>query len=279
MTDYTLTLNVGQNPSFKMILDKDFSSDKHILDAMRNGCCYESEVVLIMSKALREGDTVFDLGANVGYFSLLSSVLVGPTGRVLAFEPGENNLPRLRDNILLNRFDNIDVITRPVWSHQTELTFWLNHDNSGGNALWDPALWPNNPKSKAAPVCRRLQTTTLDRVYLTVPRLIKMDIEGAEYHALVGAHGLLKAHRPEFIVVEWNRFALAQMETSGENIRRLLRTYGYEMFLIDATGHKPVRLAHTQKLDLPDGIIVNVLFSTEKLVDEIWEKQDAGAVG
>ena len=89
----------------------------------------------------------------------------------------------------------------------------------------------------------------------------------------------MKTHKPEFIIVEWNRFALAQMETSGEDIRRLLRTYGYEMFAIDATGHKPVRIRHNEKLELPDHVIVNVLFSTERLVDEIWEKQDAGVVG
>lgn len=279
MIDYTLTINAGSVPSFKMYLDKDFTSDRFILESIQAGSSYETDVTNIMVRALKPGDCMFDVGANVGYFSLMAAALVGPTGKVLAFEPGENNLPRLKDNIKLNKFDNIDVIEKPAWSHQTELMFWLNHDNSGGDALWDPGLWPGNPKSRAVPISRMLKTTTLDRVYLQPPRVIKLDIEGAEYHVMVGAFGLLNTHKPPFVIAEWNAFAFAQMDCSGNDLRRLMRRHGYDMFLIDGTGAKPQRVAHTDKMELPDTVIINVLFSTQEAVDEIWEKQDVGVDG
>ena len=271
MTDYVLTINAENTPTFRMDLDKGFSSDQFILHSMQVGQCYEAEVTQILTRALRPGDTAFDIGANVGYFTCLMATLVGPTGRVRAYEPGENNLPRLRVNIALNKFDNVEVITAPVWSHETEVTFWLNHDNTGGNGLWDPGKWHGNPKSRAAPAPRTLRTTTLDRTYLQVPRVIKMDIEGAEYHAMVGARGLLK-HKPPFIIAEWNQFAFAQMETSGEELRDLLRQHGYDLFLIATSGERPVRVKPDESLRLPEGMIINVLFSTEEAVTEIWGK-------
>ena len=274
MTNYTLTVNADRAPSFKMSLDRGFESERFVLDSMQHGQCYEGEVCVILAKALREGDCAYDVGANIGYFTLMMAALVGPSGRVKAFEPGENNIPRLRGNIALNQFDNIEVIEKPVWSHVTDLTFWLNHDNSGGNGCWDPGKWSANVKSRAAPSSRIVQSTTLDRVFIKVPRVIKLDVEGAEYHVMVGAHGLLK-HKPPFIIAEWNQFAFSQLETSGEELRSLLKQHSYDMFLIDASGAKPLRLKPTEALTLPENVIINVLFSTQEAVDEIWEKSDA----
>jgi FkbM family methyltransferase len=279
MIDYTLTINYPPHPSFKMYLDKDFPSDSHILNAMKVGGSYESEITQVLVRALRPGDTAFDVGANVGYFTFLMVSLVGPAGRVVAFEPGENNLPRLRDNIKLNKLDNVDVVEQPVWSHKTELQFWLCHDSSGGNALWDPGKWPDNEKSRAVRSSRMLKTTTLDATFLRAPRVIKMDIEGAEYHALIGAHGLLRTYKPPFILVEWNRFALEQMECTGSDLRHLMASHGYEMFLIDSAGKKPELIPKTLDVNFPASIIVNVMFSTPDAVDEIWERADEPVVG
>ena len=83
---------------------------------------------------------------------MLAATLVGPSGHVVAFEPDPENLARLRANLAHNDCKNVTVIEKAVTNRVGEIEFFINSDDSGGNALWDPAQYPGNVKCLANPI-------------------------------------------------------------------------------------------------------------------------------
>jgi hypothetical protein len=111
----TCTINRGAGQlQLKMSLDEGRINEKAVLECLQNGVLYEPDVSHILGKVLREGDVVIDVGANIGFFTVLASLLVGPAGRVVAFEPEADNLARLRANLAHNVCKNVTVIEKAV---------------------------------------------------------------------------------------------------------------------------------------------------------------------
>lgn len=231
----------------------------------------EPDVGAVLHKVLRPGDCFVDVGANVGLHTTVAARLVGPGGKVLAFEPGSNNLPELRAAVA--DLPQVEIIEDPAWSGAGEvMTFHLCADGGGGNALWDPGEFPCNDASRATPQSVELITTTLgheiaDRPGLN-PRLIKIDTEGADQRVLEGASALLRALHPPFIVTELHEFGLDKLGCSQASLRALMRGHGYDTFVLFADGSKPKRLAPEEVIT--SRIIVNLLFSTPAEVDALW---------
>ena len=76
--------------------------------------------------------------ANIGFFTVLLGLLVGPAGKVVSIEPGRDNIKRLLANIALNDLTNVMLIDQPLSNRPSEVTYFNNSDNSAGNCLWDP---------------------------------------------------------------------------------------------------------------------------------------------
>jgi len=101
-----------------------------------------------MGALLQPGDLFIDVGAHIGYFSVLAASLVGKTGQVFSFEPIAENRKYLEHNIEINYLENVRIIPQVV-SNRTGVTdFFFNIDNDGGHALWDISKHPFNKKSK-----------------------------------------------------------------------------------------------------------------------------------
>jgi FkbM family methyltransferase len=135
---------------------------------------------------LKNGDVVWDLGANAGIFTLVASRIVGQKGRVFAFEPQPRNVDALRRHLELNGFRNVDVWPCAVSDQVGEARF----DDSGGSSQG----FLSDRGQIVVP------TVTLDSLMATgellAPRVIKIDIEGAEHRALRGAERTIDACRP-----------------------------------------------------------------------------------
>ena len=251
-----IVINCGEQViEFSMELDPHFVQDNAISYYLKNGVPPEPELVYFMMRAVEEGDSVIDAGANVGFFSLLLARLVGQGGRVLSIEPGANNVQKLVHNIKLNNIANITLGTVALADSNREIDFYLCND-SGINSAW-----VNEAASR--------QKTTVNGVRLDdiwvgkiAPKLIKMDIEGSELQALRGARNLLALH-PNFIIMEFNEGALQAMGASVADIRHFLHDFGYELFILSELGFFP---AHVP-LDFPVKVErnnTNVLFTTFK---------------
>ena len=147
---------------------------------------YELGKRALFIKAIPPGGVVYDLGANVGYYTLLSAVLVGPRGRVFAFEPLPRNLEFLRRHLSLNRIDNATVIEAAVADRSGTARFEEDASTSKGRIGAQGGL--------------EVRSIALDelvaRERMPRPDLFKIDIEGGEFLALQGARRILTESHP-----------------------------------------------------------------------------------
>lgn len=251
IVDVKGTAGDGRPWGFKIDLEDGLVTDGEIRQALASGHPYEPDTSLMFCGVLRLGDSAVDVGANVGWFTLLASALVGPEGFVWAFEPGTDNLEKLRRNVALNGFEKrVGIVPKAVADVRGQAPFYHCADGSGGHALWDPAVWPVNHKSQAAAAApTMMELTTLDYELGEdgagadqVVRLIKIDTEGNEFNVLKGALELLEERPPDMIIAELHEFGLAQLGGSQMELRRLLRRFGFEGFVPSPDGQLPMFL-------------------------------------
>lgn len=146
---------------------------------------YEREQTGRFLRHIRAGDVVFDVGAAVGYYTLLSSLLVGDQGRVVAFEPAPRNVAFLRHHLRINRLGNATVHQSAVGSRSGRVRFSMRRGTGTGRI--------DQMGNTTVSVCR------LDDMLAREPRMpthVKIDVEGAELQVLQGAKSLLRRHRP-----------------------------------------------------------------------------------
>lgn len=155
---------------------------------------YELEKQRAFAQVTPLGGTVLDLGANVGFYTLLAAELVGHYGSVHAFEPVSRNLQYLRCHIALNGLANVTVIEAAVSDTNGKRRFRLHHSPAMGHLSDDGQ--------------KEVSTVTLDEFVfgtVTTPHSIKIDVEGAEYAVLQGAREVLAQHRPALLLATHNR--------------------------------------------------------------------------
>jgi len=142
--------------------------------------CYEK------AHKLGTGETVIDIGANIGIFTVKAAKAVGETGKIVAIEPEESNLKLLKRNIEANNLNNVVIIPKGIWSEKTRLEFKLS-SYTGEHSLYEI----NNTYQTTI----EIETDTLDNILneLGIKKVdfIKMDIEGAEVEAIKGMNETL----------------------------------------------------------------------------------------
>lgn len=161
----------------------------------------EPEVQAVLSKYLQPGMTMFDIGANIGFFSLLSARLLGNAGRVTAFEADPEIAERLRENVARNQGAPIAVEGKAVWSSSNPVFFAradaeVSPDRGLGHVI-------DNDADKSAPGTIRVEAVSVDE-YVSksgAPDFIKCDVEGAEVEVFRGAEKLLNK-KPPLILCE-----------------------------------------------------------------------------
>jgi FkbM family methyltransferase len=167
----------------------------------------EPAVQEALQRHLRPGMTFYDIGANIGFFSLLAARLVGAQGRVVAFEADPEVAARLREHVARNEFSWVVTEQQAVWSEPTTVCF----------ARTDPATSPDRGLGHVVerPSADTIQVpaTSLDEWMRTqaAPDFLKCDVEGAEVEVFRGAQRLLAEKRPGILC-----------EMHGDENRRIL---------------------------------------------------------
>lgn len=172
---------------------------------------------------LQPGMVFYDLGANVGFFSLLAARLVGPTGQVFSFEPDPEVAARLRRNIELNKFPNVTVIEAGAWSVSASVRF-VPSDGSSPERGTGRFLADENQAVGTPTRCIALDDFVQSA---RRPDAIKCDVEGAELEVLRGAEGLFQTQRP-WIICE------VHSEANDRMTREFLGGRGYDTRSLDA---------------------------------------------
>ena len=163
-----LKSNVTEINGHKMFLD---SKDTLRLSILGVHEPFETEII---KKEIKKGDTVLDIGANIGYYTLIFAELVGENGKVFAFEPDPTNFAILEKNVEANGYKNVVLVQKAVTNKPGKLGLYLNEDRKAAHRIYDPH---NGSKSI------EIESIKLDdyfKDYDGEMDFIKMDIEGAE---------------------------------------------------------------------------------------------------
>ena len=244
--------------AFPMTFDQKSPADLDMAYWCRQAGACEPELIALMERVLRPGDLAVDCGANVGFFTVILSGLVGAEGKVLAFEPDAYNQHKIKANLSLNGCKNVELIKQPLWSSVAPVTLFTA-DHRGHNSL---------AGTEEATGAVEMQATTLASHLKRVPRLIKIDCEGSEEHILRGA-GKLEC---PYITAEMNEPCLQRLGSSQSSLRGLMREQGYETFVLAATRRGaffPFYIAPEVTINSAFANL-NLLFSTWPAVIEAW---------
>jgi FkbM family methyltransferase len=195
----------------------------------------EPEVQRALQEFVEPGQVVYDVGANIGFFTLLLARLVGPGGRVFAFEPMPENAVALRHNVALNGLANVTVVQKAVSSESGTAQLLLSPHSAFHSLDLEGASKRDvlGPKSGEISV----ETITLDEFVaedpVRVPDLIKLDVEGAEVIALEGMRRVLESAQP---------LLLCELHGTHDGYRDFVDSMRYEARIIDAESprHDPV---------------------------------------
>lgn len=151
----------------------------------------------VMKKHIKKGDIVLDIGANIGFYTVLFSKWVGETGRVYAFEPDKTNFKILKLNVKKNNCKNVILYNLAVYSKNKTLNFYLS-PKLGEHSLI-PEFYTKITKVKVA---------TVDSLIKTKIDFIKMDIEGSEAHALKGMKKLIEMNNEMKMFLEYSPYLI-----------------------------------------------------------------------
>ena len=191
---------------------------------------YESDNYEFLKVKLKEGMQVIDIGAHIGLFSVYTSQLTGPTGKVICFEPTPDTFAILKETIRLNHCKNIIPKQEAVGASCGTATFYISNTFEGCNAN---SLVLNKKEANGYDVT----ITTLDTIchdHDIRPDLVKIDAEGAELDVLKGGKQTLTTTKPLVILGLHPSF----IQTKGDSLKEiwdLIKSYGYKVIYEGAT--------------------------------------------
>jgi FkbM family methyltransferase len=229
---------------------------------------YEEEQCDYWMMLAKHASTIFDVGANVGLYSLLAAA-TNPRARIHSFEPTTEIVEAFMSNIRLNCMRNISVNSSAVGSytgkgylrrhkHGEELYDWMNYVVDTAAQSSDPCI----SVTTLDDYCKQKQIAHID--------LLKMDIEGGEYDALIGAKGLLQAQSIRCIFLELVEAHAGRSGHSTVDIKRMLLKAGYQIYLLRAGTLFPV-----QPEKVHDGEGDNIIAFAHEFNSEIRSYRDA----
>lgn len=190
---------------------------------------WEPHLTAWMRGRIAPGDLVIDVGAHTGYFTLLASQLVGPTGRVVAIEPSPAFHQALTANIEANGCANVRTVNAAVSDALGQMTFYLERStNLGGTTAVRPRTVVSSFEADAAPL-----PMLVTEEELAAARLIKIDVEGGEAAAVRGLAPVLHRLRPDAeLVIEVTPRLLAKQGQPVDDVLAPLRAHGFHVYLL-----------------------------------------------
>ena len=206
---------------------------------------YEPELREIFRAVLPSEGVALDIGANIGWHTLLMARLVGARGRVLAAEANSSVREQLLANLNLNRFSQVEVIPFAISDSEGTVEFYgpAADDADSGNGYMVPDSAATKPRSGII----RLETRRVDAIVAAAQLerldLIKIDVEGFEWPVLRGGEETIAKFRPQ-IVFEYNAEYASRGGGSPAVVFEFFQRYRYRLFTIRRTWAEAVRLDH-----------------------------------
>jgi FkbM family methyltransferase len=232
-----VTIAAGAAKGLRIILDLQSEKDYWL-------GTYESDLQDAARKLIQPGDVVYDIGANVGYVSLLSARLGGENGKVFAFEALPANVDRLRKNVLINTLESRIIITHAAVTDIVQPVTFLTHPSGAMGKALGSAGRDEQYNGRITVPGLALDAFVYDENH-PAPDVIKMDIEGGEGKALAGMPRLLSEKRPILLI-----------ELHGEKAARQVWNHlRQHHFIVHQMTHGYPKITRISKLDWKTYII------------------------
>ena len=195
---------------------------------------YEPCTTSVLRVLLSEGKTCIDVGANIGLVSLLASRWVGPTGRVISFEPSGREFARLRQHIELNPLANVEAVQSAVGNRDGTATLQVAEPHHAGhNTLEERFAYAEVTEAYSETVSVVRLDDYVSANAVTKVDVIKIDVEGGEDQVIEGAQRTIARDRPA-LLIEVAASATAPDHQGRLGIESSLRQQGYVFVAIDA---------------------------------------------
>jgi FkbM family methyltransferase len=216
---------------------------------------YETQLVL---RIVKLNDIVVDIGANIGYYTLIFAKLVGREGKVIAFEPESHNFQLLKKNVTINGYSDIVRLEQKAVSNRDEKRkLYLDQKNLGGHRINESSYCSHDS-------LQVIETISLDNYLANNSNhidFVKMDIEGAEYLALEGMHSILRQSHSLRLMVAFHPPFIREYGYTPEQVIEFLRNNSFRIYFIDprsqclrildsSTLNDLMRIAHKLEVNL-----------------------------
>ncbi|MDP2946932.1 MAG: FkbM family methyltransferase [Nanoarchaeota archaeon] len=212
---------------YKVFIDRrDFKVSSYLLEDR----VYESLETDLVKSQINKGDIVIDIGANIGYYTLIFAGLVGENGKVFAFEPDPDNFALLNKNVKENKFENVVLINKAVSDKNGKTMLYLSENNKGDHRIYDSG--------------EKRKSIVVDVVYLDdflknhkdKINFVKIDIQGAEGNAIRGMVGLIKNNKKIKILTEFWPMGLNNFYFDSKKFLEILEDCGFSFYDILEVG-------------------------------------------
>jgi FkbM family methyltransferase len=243
-------LTIENHPS-KLAMLVHSKTDAHVSKHIAEQGVWENFETQLLMQSLCAGATFVDVGANIGYYSIVASPLVGSTGRVFAFEPERDNFSLLEKNIQHNQLTNITAVAAALSYADSDAELFLNEENRGDHQIFQQSLGESTPQ-RTRQAIRLLNgadyflsagdSQPVDRI-----DVLKVDTQGAEFSVMSGLLPLIKKSLPSIkIILEFTPYSLRQAGSSGMALLDLVDELALPMNLIDHLGHKLIPINYDE---------------------------------
>ncbi len=175
---------------------------------------------------IREGDIALNIGANIGYYTVLMAKKAGESGKVYAFEPDHENFNILRKNIACNNCLNIEPVKKAVSDKDGKAKLYLDEYNQGDHRIYDSG---DNRKFI------EIETISIDNFFKKNQKIdfILLDAQGSEFSILKGMKNIINKNSNIKIITEFSPYHLRKSGCSPEDYLNLIRKLGFNIFDID----------------------------------------------
>ena len=189
---------------------------------------YEPNQTEIVKKYVRKGDIVIDIGAHVGYYTLLMAQLVGKNGKVYSFEPDPVNFQLLKKSVEINGFENVVLIQKAVSNITDKVKLFLGDDDSAINRIYDAKLGDTKESID-------VESITIDEYFKENDELInfiKIDSEGSEVKIVNGMKQFLSRNKELVMMTEFFPFLIKKSGDKPNQYLKSLEKSGFNLYNI-----------------------------------------------
>ncbi|MBQ0797019.1 FkbM family methyltransferase [Zhongshania sp.] len=232
---------LNERMSKRLTMNVHGANDTIISEKLRNEQCWEPYETHLVVTHFHPGGVFLDIGANIGYYTLLASAIAGQEGQVIAYEPDVENFALLQENVSLNQLDNVVLHPLALSDRNEDGKLFLSSDNFGDHRIYSDGGERHSRSIRLVHGDQHLEPQTQHIDFL------KIDTQGAEYFVVNGLRNLIAANSAHLcIILEFCPYGIRYSGADGHQLIELLESFGMQYHIIDHIEHRliPAQAKH-----------------------------------